>query len=139
MMDKNRLNHIYKVAKLMEKKASKLNLNANEMFLLGLLHDVGYEIDKTNHEFAGGEFLKTQNYKYAKEVEFHGVPNCNYSSTALDLLNWCDMHINFYGEFVSFKKRLDDIASRHNKNSLIYKNAEILIKELENNQKLKEL
>ena len=139
MMDKNRLNHIYKVAKLMEKKASKLNLNANEMFLLGLLHDVGYEIDKTNHEFTGGEFLKTQNYKYANEVKYHGLPNCNYSSAALDLLNWCDMHINYRGEFVSFKTRLEDIASRHNENSQIYKNAEILIKELENNQKLKEL
>lgn len=139
MINTNRLKHIHCVATLMKKKATKLNLDENEMFLLGLLHDIGYTIDSKCHEFAGGEFLKTQNYKYANEVKFHGKINSEYTSTALNLLNWCDMHINYDGKFVSFKKRLEDIASRYNKNSKIYRNAEILIEELKNNYELKGL
>ena len=113
------------VADLMKKQAKFLNLNENEMFLLGFLHDIGYELNKNNHELAGGEFLKSQNYKYANEVLYHGVPNCEFSSPALDLLNWCDMHTDFDGKYVSFEKRLKNIAIRHNKNPQIYKNAEM--------------
>ena len=53
--------------------------------------------------------LDKQKYKYAKEVLYHGKPNCEYSSRALDLLNFADMHIDNKGNYVSFEKRLEDI------------------------------
>ncbi len=139
MIDKLRLIHMCAVANLMKKTAKNLNLNENEMFLLGFLHDVGYEFDKDNHELAGGKFLATQNYKFFNEVLFHGEPNCKYHSSALDLLNYCDMHINSAGKFVSFNQRLEDIALRYGKDSIIYTKAKMLIKELENNPKLKNI
>ena len=132
MIDEKRLAHMLGVAKLMKSHASKLGLNENEMFVLGLLHDVGYEFDGDNHEIAGGTFLKGQGYKYWKEVTNHGKTNCEFSSAASDLLNWCDMHVDSNGKIVTFEERLKDIATRHGgENSLIYQNAAQLVKQLQ--------
>ena len=56
------------VANLMKNEAKFLNLDENEMFLLGFLHDIGYEIDANNHEIAGGNFLKSQKYICQRSV-----------------------------------------------------------------------
>ena len=102
-----------------------------EMFTLGMLHDIGYEFgEHLNHNQIGSELLKNQNYKYYNEILWHGAPNCSYNSLELDILNYADMHINGKGKFVSFAERLNDIENRYNKNSVTYKNAEILINNL---------
>ena len=128
MIDNDRLNHIIAVARLMKDNADKLGLDKQEMFTLGMLHDVGYEFGESEeHHIKGYEMLKKQNYKYSKEVRYHGMPTSDYSSQALDLLNFADMHINKKGEYVSFEDRLKDIASRRGENSTAYINCKIII------------
>ena len=131
MIDENRLKHIYGVAKLMAENAEKHGLNKQEMFMLGFLHDIGYEFGGSEeHHVVGAEMLEKENYKYFKEVLFHGMPNVGYESPALDLLNFADMHINKKGEYVTFEERLKDIAERRGKDSPHFKNCTVIIEGL---------
>lgn len=131
MISSDRVNHIMAVARLMKDKAEQVGLDKEEMFTLGLLHDVGYEFGESEeHHIKGFEMLEKQNYKYAKEVKYHGIPTKEYSSAALDLLNYADMHINKKGEYVSFADRLEDIKLRRGENSRAYINCTIIIEGL---------
>lgn len=130
MIDEDRIKHIFAVARLMKQKANEVGLDEEEMFTLGLLHDVGYEFGGSEfHHTEGGQLLKDQNYKYWQEVLYHGKP-AQYQSKALDLLNYADMHIDKKGNFVSFDDRLKDIAERRGKDSPHYKNSKIVIEGL---------
>lgn len=62
----------------------------------------------------GGGILKSQGYKYWKEVYYHGVANCEYQSKFLDLLNWADMRIDSAGKEVSLDGRLEELSVRYN-------------------------
>ena len=131
MINNDRLNHIFEVAKLMKEKAELIGLDKEEMLTLGMLHDIGYEFGKNNdHNFVGFQILDKQNYKYAKEVLYHGCPNCEYQSKALDLLNFADMHIDKSGKYVSYEQRLEDIKTRRGESSLAYINSKKVIDEL---------
>ena len=128
MIDENRKKHIFGVAKLMKDNAKTMGLDEEEMFTLGLLHDIGYEFGGSEeHHTKGAEILKKQCYKYFKEVQYHGMPTKEYSSTALDLLNFADMHISKDGSMVSFQARLWDIAKRRGYDSPHYQNCKAVI------------
>ena len=133
-MDKDRLNHSLAVARKMVEIGKKYNLNNKELedlFVLGFNHDIGYEHgNHLNHEHIGGEILKRNNYKYWKEIYYHGNINTKYSSLYLKILNKADMQIDKYGNDVGYTKRLDEIKRRYGENSITYKNAEILISKL---------
>lgn len=120
----DRLMHILAVARQMREKATQLGWGgkkAQEMFVLGLNHDLGYEFgENTNHNMIGGKILKDTGFKYYKEVMYHGVNNCEYQSEELDLMNWADMHTDGKGNRVSFDERLADIANRRGKDSSAY-------------------
>ena len=104
---------------------------AEEMFSLGYLHDIGYEFSEhSGHNYVGGQLLKSQNYKYFKEVLYHGIPDPEYSSNELDILNYADMHIDGKGNFVTFAERLNDIKNRYGEASNAYQNSCIVVKNL---------
>jgi len=131
MIDEDRIKHIISVARLMKEEAESRGLDPEEMFALGYLHDIGYEFGESEeHHKVGAEMLFKQGYKYVNEILYHGKPNQEYHSEALDLLNFADMHINKKGEYVSFADRLDDIANRRGKNSPHYQNCKIIIDQL---------
>ena len=125
-MDNDRLKHSYAVANKMielgkEKSLSEIELQ--ELFLLGYLHDIGYEFGTNeNHNIIGGNLLKKNNYEYWKEVYYHGVPNSEYKSLYLDILNRADMMIDKHGNDVGFDKRLEDIKNRCGVDSMQYIN-----------------
>ena len=129
MIDDNRYKHIRGVAELMMRLAPKGKEKG--MFLLGLLHDIGYIYQPQEHNFFGGNLLKEQGYKYWQEVYWHGVPGCEYSSYELDLLNSADMQINAKGEQVSYAERLEDIGSRYGCDSPQYRLAKKMAEYLE--------
>jgi len=130
-IDENRIKHIFAVARLMSDNAEKFGLDKEEMFTLGLLHDIGYEFGGSDeHHTLGGSILEKQNYKYFREVLHHGKPNCGYVSPALDLLNFADMSVNRLGEVVGFEKRLEDIKTRRGENSPHYQNSKAIIDDL---------
>jgi len=133
-MDNDRLIHSYAVANKMVELGKEKNLldeQLRELFLLGYLHDIGYQFGiNENHNVIGGNLLKNSNYKYWKEVYYHGIPNSEYKSLYLDILNTADMMIDKCGNDVGFDKRLDDIKNRYGENSIQYKNCVKIINEL---------
>ena len=130
-MDQDRLNHSFAVARKMVEIGKKYKLTEEqlkELFLLGYLHDIGYEFgNNENHRIIGGNILRQSNYKYWQEVYYHGEIDCKYSSLYLDILNKADMQIDKFGNDVGYDKRLEDIKNRYGKESVIYKKAEKLI------------
>ena len=133
-MDDDRLKHSYAVANKMIELGKKKNLSEielQEVFLLGYLHDIGYEFGTNeNHNVIGGNLLKESNYKYWKEVYYHGVPNSEYKSLYLDILNTADMMIDKCGNDVGFDKRLEDIKKRYGEDSIQYINCFKIINKL---------
>lgn len=136
MINEDRKKHMFGVAEFLRDYAIKQKLpqiERDELYTLGLLHDIGYafleEKDYSRHGFVGGEFLKSQKYKYWQEVYYHGVVNCEYQSKFLDLLNWADMHVDSRGNIVSYRERLDDMVRRR-KAPIIQLNSYRLINEL---------
>ena len=124
-MDFDRLKHSYAVGKKMIEIGKKLNLNDDELsdlFLLGLNHDIGYEFTQkgVNHNKIGGNILKNNEYKYWKEVYYHGEITDEYNSLYLTILNQADMQIDKYGNDVGYDKRLEDIKNRYGQESDIY-------------------
>lgn len=128
MIDDNRYKHIRGVAELMAEIAPEGR--EKEMFLLGMLHDIGYLYQPKDHNFFGGNLLKEQGYKYWREVYWHGVPDAEYTSDELDRLNSADMQVNACGERVSYAERLADIAARYGEVSVQFKLAEKMVKYL---------
>ncbi len=132
----DRLKHSLAVATKMKKMAKidqkKYPVDPNEMFVLGFLHDIGYEFSEVQkeHSHKGGEVLRKQGYKYWKEIYFHGVPQDEYDSPELRLLNYVDMTIGPHGEEMTIKQRIDDIAARYGNNSWQVKEAKELANKL---------
>ena len=134
-MDENRLKHSLAVAN----KMVELNkgVNKEDLFLIGYLHDIGYDFLKDNkntsmHNKIGGEILRKSGFKYWKEVYCHGDIDDEYKSKYLDLLNTADMMIDSMGNDVGFEKRLEDILVRYGENSKVYINAKKLVENLKN-------
>ena len=135
-MDEDRWKHSIAVARKMIEIGREYNLNNNELkdlFVLGFNHDIGYEYgDNLNHAHIGGEILKSNNYKYWREIYYHGDTNSEYTSLFLEILNRADMQIDKYGNDVGYDKRLEDIENRYRAESKVYKNAKTLIEKLGN-------
>ena len=130
-----RLKHSLEVARLMKETAADKGWSkqkCEEMFILGYLHDVGYEFSEQqcDHASIGGEMLRNQGYKYWKEVSCHGKLDVDYSSEELDMLNMADMRIDSKGNDVGVDMRLEDIATRYGKDSRQFVEAELLAKKL---------
>lgn len=127
--------HSQAVAAKMRELAPLYGLDPDKMSVLGMLHDIGYTLtDKSeNHGFIGGEHLKsTINFPYWKEVYWHGMYPCPYSSPALDLLNYADLTTSPMGEDVTVDERIYEIGCRCGFDSLKY----VMAKELANQTKL---
>jgi hypothetical protein len=134
MISEYKLKHMIQVARFMKQYCKDKGFDDNycqEMFTLGLLHDIGYEFEESpEHNKVGGLLLKNQNYKYFNEVMNHGNPYSDYSSCELDILNYADLHVDAKGKFVSFTERLDDIKNRYGENSDSYKSARTIAENL---------
>lgn len=133
-MDIDRMKHSLAVAEKMMELGKKKQLNEKELqdlFILGINHDIGYEFgNRENHNTVGGNILKNNGYKYWQEVYWHGNSKAEYNSIYLDILNEADLSINRYGEDVGHEKRLEDIKSRHGIKSMQYSNSLEIIKKL---------
>jgi len=144
-MNQGRLLHSYTVGKKMMEIGRSFNLSEdeiNDLFVLGLNHDIGYELneDTSIHGEVGAEVLKRNNYKYYQEVYYHGRITDKYSSMFLDILNMADMQVDKDGNDVGYESRLKDIESRYGIDSIVYKRCVELInylKERENYYKNK--
>ena len=120
-----RFKHCAEVGRLMEENARNRGWSeqkCREMYLLGYLHDLGYEYTKEGEDHAriGGLLLKECGYKYWKEVYCHGHPDeIDFSDESL-LLNDADMTVDAYGRRVGYDERLNDIGTRYGFDSFNY-------------------
>lgn len=138
-MNDDRLKHSLSVARKMVEIATSKNMTEEEInncFLIGFNHDIGYEYSKNgiNHGQIGGELLKKTNFKFWREIYYHGNADSDYKSVYLDILNQADMQIDKYGNDVGYTKRLEDIKNRYGENSTQYLNAYKLIDKIKNSQ-----
>lgn len=90
-----------------------------QMFLLGLLHDVGYEYaaEQPDHPRVGGELLEAAGYRYWQEVRWHGMLGAPYASDELLILNAADLLTDAAGNVVSLFERLGDVEQRYGADS----------------------
>lgn len=134
-MDDDRIKHSVSVARKMVEIAKNYQLSDEEIktcFVIGYLHDIGYEFTNNgiNHNIIGGEILKNNNFKYWKEIYYHGEIDIEYESLYLDILNQADMQIDKYGNDVGYDERLNDIKNRYGENSKVYKKCFKLINKI---------
>ncbi|WP_339009092.1 hypothetical protein LC567_10345 [Fusobacterium animalis] len=128
-----RMKHSLAVARkmkiLVELEPIKYGINPEEAFLLGFIHDIGYEFCNTQYEHAkiGGNILHSQGYKHWKEVYYHGIIQYEYNSSLLQLLNFVDMTTGPNGEDMTMEERIDDIIKRYGKESPQAKEAKELV------------
>ena len=125
-MDEDRIKHSISVARKMVEIAKINQLSDEEIkdcFIIGYLHDIGYEFTDNgiDHNIIGGEILKNNNFKYWKEIYYHGEIDIEYESLYLDILNQADMQIDKYGNDVGYDERLNDIKKRYGEKSKVYK------------------
>ena len=121
----DRIHHMLAVATRMEEAVSKnrtrfgFDASPEDAFVLGFLHDIGYAFvdEPKDHAKTGGLILKSQGYKYWREVYYHGIPYSGYSSKLLTLLNQVDLTTGPTGEYMTFEERLQDIGNRYGKDS----------------------
>ena len=107
-------------------------LKCRELFVLGYLHDIGYQYSENQlqHERAGGELLEKSGYRYWKEVYYHGNPDAEYESDELTILNIADMETSNAGRRISMDERLESIADRYGSGSNQYVKAKRLVAQL---------
>lgn len=133
----NRYKHCYSVGKKMYQYAKDvLKWDENtcvEMFVLGNLHDIGYEMNGNcfGHDKVLADALHGS-YRYSNEIELHAGLQKRYDTPAMRLLYFADMTVDGEGNWCTFEERLQDIRTRYGKESEEYKEsvqiAEYLIK-----------
>jgi len=94
---------------------------AEDMYVLGLLHDVGRAFsdeDKVLHEYKGASMLERVGYKYWREIMNHGNPDSIYESVELGILKHADLTVNKEGDDVGVIDRMMDVADRYGLDSI---------------------
>lgn len=136
MISESRWQHILGVARKAKILADKLKPNnvqyAEDMFLLGIMHDLGYEFMESNasHAAIGGEILKRSGYQYWQEVTQHGDETVDDMTDELFILNCADMSTGPNGEDFTFDERLKEIAQRFGKDADAYKKCVVEVEKL---------
>lgn len=136
MISESRWQHILGVARKAKILADKLKPNnvqyAEDMFLLGIMHDLGYEFIESNasHAAIGGEILKRSGYQYWQEVTQHGDETVDDMTDGLFILNCADMSTGPNGEDFTFDERLKEIAQRFGKDADAYKKCVVEVEKL---------
>lgn len=145
MITQNRWQHILGVARKAKMLAEKLKTNdtqyAEDMFLLGIMHDLGYEFMESNasHAAVGGEILKRNNYRYWQEVALHGDETVDDMTDELFILNCADMSTGPNGEDFTFDERLKEIAQRFGEDADAYKKCVIEVEKLKSDKRYEKI
>lgn len=134
-INKYKTAHMIGVAEYMRNNAKKYSLNPDMMYVVGLLHDIGYLEGRKNHEEFGAELLKKtfsigfhvsiSNDIY-QAIKLHGtspikiLDKSKLQNDVLLLLYEADQQIDAEGHFVGFDGRLNDIKRRYGEDSIAY-------------------
>lgn len=89
---------------------------ARQLYILGLLHDVGYAFDPADHAHAGGRVLADLGFT-TDAVYDHGDPNVGFMDDDLLIVNAADMTTSPTGAPMRMVDRLRDIGERYGADS----------------------
>lgn len=89
---------------------------ACQLYILGLLHDVGYAFDPADHAHAGGSVLSSLGVT-SDAVYDHGDPNVGFMDDDLLIVNAADMTTSPTGAPMRMEDRLNDIGERYGADS----------------------
>ena len=137
-----RIRHMHTVAELMYQYHDAFQckfLTKDEVYLLGLNHDIGYINGKDMHEYNGAHLISGTcehgaSCVLAKYIMYHGVTPAKYMQQYMCsendipkeqiLLWWADMNVEsggvHAGEVVGFKGRLESLKERYGEDSEPY-------------------
>ena len=127
----SKIMHMRSVAELMYERAYEISGNkeyAEDMYALGLLHDIGYIFGSDEHGANGADLMCRNGYEYENEIRYHGkvdVPEECLTDELL-LLQWCDMSVLPGGAKVTCDERLEDIGNRYGFDSNTYKSCQMV-------------
>lgn len=131
--------HMLGVARYLMRLSKECGLSeeaAQEMYVLGFLHDIGYELaSPEEHAEVGGEVLRRAGFEYWEAVKRHGVHQNTPTSMALKMLNVADMHVTAEGQEVSLAERLEDIATRYGEDSPAYRESCLIAEDVKSFQR----
>lgn len=135
-----RILHCHGVAEYMYYHAGYIDRDADKMYVLGLLHDIGYLNGKAEHEFYGAELIRNtfdvdSQDIVAKCIFYHGTTPNKYMElhmcskedipSELILLWQADMVVESSGEnagkIVGYNRRLKGIEDRYGIDSDAYR------------------
>lgn len=127
-ISEDRLHHLLGVARL----AYQIALNrghdekfARKMFLLGWVHDIGYEFSEKNEQhpdigvdmilsiipyIALEDFIHSETYQALRK---HGKYIVSDMTEEWLIITQADLQVNYKGQTVDVTKRLQDIANRY--------------------------
>lgn len=132
-MTDDRLRHIRGVAEMAYRIAFNAGFGerqAQAMFVLGFVHDVGYGLaEPDRHAEVGGAVLAASGYDFAGEVALHGVPSAELTTT-LSILDLADFTVDGHGDPVTLDERLADIRERHGEGSRVARVSEEMVARL---------
>ena len=121
----DRMQHILSVARQCYQIAkNKYHLSEDECrkaFIIGFLHDVGYEFSENNLErpTKGKELIQETLGVELLEIQEHGNPDAE-QTLFLSILNEADMTVDSKGNVVSVEDRLIDIKNRYSEDAIEY-------------------
>lgn len=123
VLTEDKIMHSKAVAEYMFDHAEMYGQNPAEMYILGLLHDIGYLYGDDDPAESGAEILHQRGYKDAFFIKYQNtVPesSCMNQPLALILLRAADLSIDRKGNNVGFDKRLEEIAEHYGEDSHEY-------------------
>lgn len=140
-ISEDRIKHCLGVARKCYEIATMMEFNeefCKKMYLIGYLHDVGYEFscEKSEHPAIGADMLKTIGFN-CEAIRYHGIPgessdykdeNGNivaplYMNIEWTILNIADMTTDSCGREVSVFDRLKEIERKFGVDSKVYEDA----------------
>lgn len=129
----HRIQHMIGVARkcyqLAKEKYNMSEEDSRKYFVMGILHDIGYEFTekRSEHPFVGADILDSltiQDITDINDAIRHHGKCLQYEYTDADyILNEADLTIDSRGNAVSMEQRCDDIKERYGEDSRQYKNA----------------
>lgn len=137
MLTNYRTHHMLTVARKCYKIAKNLGKDetfCQKMWLVGYLHNIGYEFNEEQHEIASGNLLRLlgiTDYHIIEAVRNHSSYG-DINNATWRILVQADLQVNYLGNEVTVEQRLKDIETRYGEQSPQYINSV-------NNAKLLEL
>lgn len=141
MISGNKLRHSLGVARACQQYGKDIHADeeyCDALFIMGFLHDIGYEKSPdTSHPSVGGSMIDAF-LKYPEMLEairHHGkkLENLNKVDT---ILNTADLTVSYNGKPCTVYERLEGIKKRYGDDSEHYKNAMLLCEALGFNEDL---